>query len=192
VLFLGDNGTLGSVTSRFQGTDYRGGKGTTTQRGTHVPLIASWPAVMPQGRVNRDLISSVDVLPTLCEAAGVPVPANTDGVSFLPQLRGDAGQPREWLYCWYSPRQQADLTVKEFAFDHQFKLYRSGVFFDLTSDPFEQRPLDGGTLSGASSVAAAKLQSVLNQFQDARPVELDREFERATRERPAKKKAKKR
>ena len=43
--------------------------------GMHVPFIASWPAVMKQGRVNGDLISSTDFLPTICEAAGVPVPA---------------------------------------------------------------------------------------------------------------------
>lgn len=70
LVFLGDNGTHSTVTSRFAGADYRGGKGTTTRRGTHVPLIASWPAVMTQGRVNQDLISSVDLFPTLCEAAG--------------------------------------------------------------------------------------------------------------------------
>jgi arylsulfatase A len=73
LLFLGDNGTGKGLTSRFKGTNYEGGKGTTTARGTHVPLIASWPAVMKTGRVNRDLISSADFLPTICEAAGVKV-----------------------------------------------------------------------------------------------------------------------
>jgi len=43
LLFLGDNGTNTGIISRFQGTDYKGGKGTTTSHGTHVPLIASWP-----------------------------------------------------------------------------------------------------------------------------------------------------
>ena len=89
ILFLGDNGTGRGVTSRFRGEDYPGGKGTTTRRGMHVPLIASWPAVIARGEVNRDLVSSVDFLPTLCEAAGVAVPSNVDGVSFLPQLRGE-------------------------------------------------------------------------------------------------------
>ncbi|MEK6261841.1 MAG: sulfatase-like hydrolase/transferase [Planctomycetota bacterium] len=188
VIFLGDNGTLSSVTSRFRGADYRGGKGTTTQRGTHVPLIASWPAVMKAGRVNRDLISSVDVLPTLCEAAGVPVPANTDGVSFLPQLRGETGKPREWLYSWYSPRQQVNLTVKEFAFDQQHKLYRTGELFDLAADPFEQRPLPRDSLSGEAAKAASRFQKVLDQFTNVRPAELDRAFEPAVREKGRKKK----
>jgi arylsulfatase A len=179
LLFVGDNGTLGSVTSRFRGSEYRGGKGTTTERGTHVPLIASWPAVIKEGRANRDLISSVDFLPTICEVAGVSVPRSVDGVGFLPQLKGERGTPREWLYCWYSPRQQADLTVREFAFDHDYKLYRTGEFFDLAADPFEQSPLNRQTPRVAPR--AARLRAVLDRFTDARPVELDRAFERAMR-----------
>jgi arylsulfatase A len=188
VLFLGDNGTHGSITGRFQGAEYRGGKGSTTRRGTHVPLIASWPAVIKEGRVNRDLVSSVDFLPTICEAAGVPVPRSVDGVSFLSQLRGERGAPREWLYCWYSPRQRADLTVREFAFDHNYKLYRTGEFFDLAADPFEQNPLSRDTLQDAPRAAAAKLRAVLERFNDARPGELDRAFEQAVRENPPEKK----
>jgi len=179
LLFIGDNGTGVGVTSRFNGTDFKGGKGTTTQRGTHVPFIASWPAVMKPGRVNRDLISSTDFLPTICAAAGVPVPANVDGVSFLPQLRGEKGAPREWLYIWYSPRQRLDLTVREFAFNHDYKLYRTGQFFDLAADPFEEKPLNTAALTSAQTAAKAKLQKVLDQFKDARPAELDRQFEQS-------------
>ena len=185
VLFLGDNGTGRGVTSRFQGEDYPGGKGTTTRRGTHVPLIASWPAVITRGEVNRDLVSSVDFLPTLCEAAGVAVPSNIDGVSFLPRLRGERGTPREWLYCWYSPRQQADLTVREFAFDDRFKLYRTGELFDLAADPFEKQALNRASTPAEARAAAARLQAVLDRFTDAHPAELDREFADSVKARPA-------
>lgn len=176
LMFLGDNGTHGGVTSRLNGADYQGGKGTTTRRGHHVPFIASWPAVMKEGRVNRDLISAADFLPTICEAAGVKTPPNVDGVSFLPQLAGEQGAPRQWLYCWYSPRQRRNLTVREFAFDHGYKLYRTGQLFDLQADPFEQKPLNTAALTGDQQAAQAKLKAVLDQFRDARPVELDRQF----------------
>lgn len=177
LLFLGDNGTHSSVTSRFRGADYRGGKGTTTRRGTHVPLIASWPDVIRQGRVCRDLISSTDFLPTLCAAAGVPVPENSDGISFLPQLRGEAGTPRDWLYTWYSPRQRLDLTVRECAFDHDFKLYRDGRLFDLRADPFEEQAPLAAPLTAEQAAAKAKLQAAIDHFTDARPAALDRQFE---------------
>jgi arylsulfatase A len=90
VMFLGDNGTNTGITSQFRGQPYKGGKGTSTARGTHVPLIANWPGKVPAGRVNGDLIASTDFLPTLCAVAGVPLPASLppDGRSFLPQLMG--------------------------------------------------------------------------------------------------------
>ena len=172
LLFLGDNGTHSSVTSRFKGADYRGGKGRTTANGTHVPLIASWPAVMKEGRVCQDLIGTTDFLPTLCEAAGIPVPETCDGVSFLPQLKGDPGTPREVLYHWYSPRQRPDLTVTEYAFDHNHKLYRDGRFYDLRVDPAENSSL----AAGSAPEARSKLQAVLDRYADARPAGLDRAF----------------
>jgi len=176
LIFLGDNGTSPKITSRFQGAPYRGGKGKTTARGTHVPFIASWPTVIPPGRVNRDLISSTDFFPTLCEIAGVPLTKNLDGVSFLPQLRGEGGQPREWLYSWYSRRQRVDLTVHEFAFDQRFKLYRTGEFYNLENDVDETHPVAIESLQGDAAVSAKTLQTALDQFRNARPAELDRAF----------------
>jgi arylsulfatase A len=177
LLFLGDNGTNASITSRFKGADYKGGKGSTTSHGTHVPLIASWPAVMKQGRVSADLVSSTDFLPTICVAAGVKVPEGTDGVSFLPQLKDEPGTPREWLYTWYSPRQSQDMTVREYTFDQRFKLYRTGQFYDLSTDEMEKQDIAATTLSNEAAAAKAKLQTALDHFKDARPVKLDEEFQ---------------
>ena len=176
LVFLGDNGTVGRVSSRFRGVSFRGGKGSTTHRGTHVPCVVNWPAAVKQSLVCTDLISSTDFLPTICEAAGIAVPPSVDGVSFLPQLRKKSGTPREWLYSWYSPRQRADMTVRECAFDHHFKLYRTGEFFELDTDPDEKNVLQTGSLKGTALAAANKLQLALDQFKDARPRELDQQF----------------
>jgi arylsulfatase A len=90
ILFTGDNGTLRTITSQVGGRAVRGGKGLTIHTGTHVPLLASWPGVIPPGCVSRDLVDSTDFLPTICEAAGIGIPAEMkpDGRSFLSQLRG--------------------------------------------------------------------------------------------------------
>jgi arylsulfatase A len=190
LIFIGDNGTHSSVTSQFKGSSFQGGKGKTTHRGHHVPMIASWPGVIKPGRVSSDLISGADFLPTICEAAGVSIPGNVDGVSFLSQLRGEKGTARDWLYSWYSPRQGADMNVREFAFDHQFTLYRTGQLYDLMADPEETKPLNLATLSGESATAAKKLQAALDQFKDARPTELDQQFQQSLKgdEKPKKKK----
>jgi arylsulfatase A len=177
LLFIGDNGTSGKITSRFKGADLKGGKGSTTHRGTHVPCIVNWPAMIKSGHVSQDLISSTDFLPTLCAAAGANVPSTMDGISFLPQLKGEAGTPRSWLYTWYSPRQKANLEIKECVFDTRYKLYRTGEFYDLRVDADEKRPLSTTELQGDAAAAHTRLQSALERFKDARPVELDRQFE---------------
>lgn len=173
VLFLGDNGTNRGVTSKFQGQDYPGGKGTGTARGMHVPLIANWPGRIPAGRVNRDLIASTDFLPTLCAAAGAKIPnaLPIDGVSFLPQLFGDKGEPRESLYCWYARDGGASAEV-EFAMTATLKLYRDGPCFDLSSDPFESKPLPVTSLTGKNAEAANVLQVELDRYAHARPANL--------------------
>lgn len=188
LIFLGDNGTNKGITSRFKGQDYKGGKGSTVANGHHVPLIVSWPAGLkitkePHGSnsVNRALISCADILPTICQAAGIAVPENLDGISFLKQLRPDPNSPvpvRESIYMWYSPRQKQNLTVSESAFDHHYKLYRTGEFYDLAADPLEKQPLDVSKLSDATAKAKTKLAATLDQYKDARPAALDEEFKK--------------
>lgn len=173
VLYLGDNGTGVDVTSQFKGQPYPGGKGRSTARGTHVPLITSWPGRIAAGKVNANLVASVDFLPTICEAAGVALPASMppDGRSFLPQLLGQKSAPREWAYFWYAP--DGGATPKyEFAMTTQYKLYRDGTFFDLRSDAFEEKPLRVEKLSGPEAAAAKTLQTALDQYTHARPAKL--------------------
>ncbi len=176
VLFLGDNGTGRGTVSMMGDRKVIGGKGMTTAAGMHVPLIASWPGHIASGKVCDDLVDSTDFVPTLLEAAGAqPVGGvKLDGRSFLPQLRGEKGNPRPWVYSWYSPRQGADMTVREFAFNQRYKLYRSGEFFDLAKDIEEKQPLSVETLTGEAAAAAKMLRDALEQFKNARPAELDR------------------
>lgn len=180
ILFVGDNGTGRAATSRMGAVSVPGGKGLTTTYGMHVPLIASWPGGIARGHVCHDLVDTTDFLPTLLDAAGVPPPPSLvlDGRSFLPQLRGERGTPRAWSYGWYSPRQgaNASMTVREFAFDQRYKLYRSGAFYDCQADVLEASPLAVATLTGDAAAAARKLQAALDQYRDARPVALDRQF----------------
>jgi arylsulfatase A len=172
VLFLGDNGTAHGVTSRFDGGEYQGGKGSTTERGMHVPLIANWPGHVPPGRVNGDLIDSTDFLPTLCKAAGVTAgdSAAIDGRSFLPQLLGKPAQPREWIYCWFS--MHGGPRAKEFVMNKTHKLYRNGKFYALSDDPFEEHPRRVESLTAEQAKTARMLQSVLDRYASARPTEL--------------------
>jgi len=191
LIFLGDNGTGRGTRSMMGSREVIGGKGTTTTAGMHVPLVVNWPARVVAGTVCADLVDSTDFLPTLLEAVDVAVPRdlNLDGRSFFPQLLGQAGRPRGWIFSWYSPRQGSDLTVREFAFDQRFKLYRSGEFFDLDRDAAEKQPLAVTALEGQAAVAAKKLQVALDQFKNARPAGLD-DFAASAPEGAKKKRAK--
>jgi arylsulfatase A len=168
ILFLGDNGTGGDVVSKLNGTQVRGGKGQTIARGTLVPAIANWPGKIPRGKVCDDLIDASDFLPAFCETAGARIPDNLklDGRSFAPQLRGEAGKPREWLYTWYQPYKDRGKKA-EYAQDKRFKLYSSGQIFDIENDPEEQSPLSD--LSAEAKAAKARLQAAIDGFKGARP-----------------------
>lgn len=169
LLILGDNGTGRGTPSRFQGKDVIGGKGTSTMWGTHVPGIGNWPGHFASGRVCTDMIDATDFLPTICEAAGVTVPANLniDGRSFLPQLRGEKGTPRVGRYAWYNP--SGGPTARfEFAHDQQFKLYADGTFFDTARDDLEKSPLADAALDEITRAAKARLQALLKQHEGPR------------------------
>jgi arylsulfatase A len=186
VIFLGDNGTGRGISSKVIGGKVEGGKGTTTIAGMRVPLIVNWPARIKGGQTHTDLIDSTDILPTLCAAAGIALPPDIalDGRSFLPQLLGEKGSPRQWVYSWYSPRQGADRSVREFAFNHRYKLYRNGRFYDLAKDESEERPIAAEELAGDALEARDALQRAVDQFKDARPPHIDEGLPASKQPRP--------
>jgi len=187
LLSIGDNGTGTGVTSQFEGKPYPGGKGSTTARGMHVPLIVNQPGRVPTGRVSNDLIASVDFLPTICEAAGAKVPPASalDGVSFYPQLRGETGSPRSWYYCWYA-RNGGPKAEREFAASTTHKVYRDGKYFRLADDPFETEPRAVAAAEGADAAAVKTLQAALDRYAEARPEALRKAVPKPKAEKKAK------
>ena len=166
LLFTGDNGTPRGITSEMKdGSFIDGGKSLTTDAGTHVALIANWKGTTPAGRVCTDMVDFSDILPTIAEASGASVGWNIDGRSFLPQLRGKRGNPRDWIFCWY--RRDPGTTLYRFARDQRWKLYddgkynRAGNLYDVAADTLEENP----NLSGPEAAAARRqLQAVLDSM----------------------------
>jgi hypothetical protein len=67
-----------------------------------------------------------------------------DGVSFLPQIRGQRGTPRDSIFCHYDPRpgwDKARFRLTRYAWDQRFKLYDDGRLYDISKDVLEQSPL---------------------------------------------------
>lgn len=165
-------------------TQIPGSKGTTLDGATRVPLIVTWLAVVRPGSRCRDMVQFADFLPTLVDAAGAKLPPDEvfDGVSFLPQLRGQKGRPREWVYFHggnhANPTSRALAGVVSYEYgrnssallrwvrDRRYKLYNDGRFHDLHTDYAERRPIPPGTASPVAEAERRKLQAVLDRYGD--------------------------
>ena len=64
-----------------------------------MPFLARWPAAIKADTVNDGMILNVDFAPTLMDAAGLKTPADMQGRSFLPLLKGE--RPKDWRTSMY-------------------------------------------------------------------------------------------
>ena len=97
------------------------GKGTGWLGGTNVPLIMHKPGLVQPG-IRDGIVSLADIMPTVLESAGLPIPGNVDGRSLVPYLSGKAeNSPRKslvscglhasdwsWFYEGHGERNQQD------------------------------------------------------------------------------------
>lgn len=82
---------------------FREGKGTSFEGGQRVPCIIRWPGVVPASRISNQLLSTIDILPTVIRLCGADMPERKiDGVEFTALLKGDdTSSPRkEFLYYY--------------------------------------------------------------------------------------------
>ena len=63
---------------------------------TQVPLMMRWPGVLPAGRVVDDVVQTIDVMPTLLAISGLAAPAEIQGQSLVPLVRGEAAAGPSW------------------------------------------------------------------------------------------------
>ncbi|MBO03543.1 MAG: arylsulfatase [Chloroflexi bacterium] len=167
VIYVGDNGSPIEVCSVMHAhTEVCGGKGLTVDRGTHVPLIASWPGTIPAGHVENDLVDSSDFLPTILDAAGITPPDDyvIDGQTFLPQLKGEDGDSREWMYFHFEPMSGRVYRFARYIRTHQYKLYDDGRLFDINADPEEQSPFEASTDNEKRADVRAELAPIFDQM----------------------------
>ena len=157
IVFMGDNGTASIYSERgsIGGKALSGKKGSMLECGSLVPTIANWPGVIEAGKVNDLLIDSSDILPTFADLAGANLPTKNviDGRSFLPQLMGKKGTPREWIFI--------ELGNKWYVRDANWKLNREGELFDMSNAPFEEKLVLNYAENKDASEAYSRLQTAL-------------------------------
>jgi arylsulfatase A len=159
VLFTGDNGTarFGAAIATVDGRRISGMKTTMLEGGSRVPLVVNWPGTTPAAKVNHDLIDFSDFLSTFAQLGGAPLPEGVtlDSHSFVPQIKGNKGTPREWVYV--------ELGGKSYARDARYKLTNQGGLFDLKNAPREELPVASDTKDEGAIAARARLQAILDE-----------------------------
>jgi arylsulfatase len=103
IFFTSDNGTTfaGGVEPEFFNStgELRGLKMSLYEGGIRVPLVVCWPEKIKAGTTSDHISAFQDVLPTIMDITGGELPADIDGLSFLPTLKGEEEQKEhEYLY----------------------------------------------------------------------------------------------
>ncbi len=160
VLFSADNGTARS-SGTIGGRQINGAKGSMWEGGARVPLIANWKGTTPEGKVCKDMVDFSDFFVTFAELAGAKPPEGVvlDGRSFAPQLRGQPGTPREWIFV--------QLGNHWYVRDKGWKLNQAGELFDMKDAPFVEKPVPADTQDADALAARKRLQAVLDNLNPA-------------------------
>ena len=160
IVFSGDNGTA-KQSGTIGGREINGHKGTLWEGGARVPLIANWRGVTRADTVLKDLVDFSDLFPTFVEVAGGKMPADTkfDGRSFAPQLGGEKGSPRDWIFV--------QLGAKWYARNDGWKLNDAGELYDMSDAPFVEKLVPTSGQSDAAKAARKSLQAALEKLNPA-------------------------
>ncbi|MEM7337142.1 MAG: sulfatase [Actinomycetota bacterium] len=111
VIFTSDNGSLGDNPPPWGSSEplggsngpLRGTKGATWEGGQRVPGIIRWPRRIDAGRVSSEIVTAMDLYPTLAGLCGAQVPSDRmiDGRDITPVLFDDGPSPHEaFFYYW--------------------------------------------------------------------------------------------
>ncbi|KAB8137654.1 sulfatase-like hydrolase/transferase [Gracilibacillus oryzae] len=112
-----------------------------TEETMSIPLVINWPGVTNSGKLSDELVSNMDIVPTILELAGLQVPNYMDGKSLVDLVRRTKND--EW---------RADLMAEHFGhmnyegiqrvlywgnYKYVAHLHDSDELYDLNEDPFE-------------------------------------------------------
>jgi len=140
VLVASDNGSEFITTGEGHRPNgpLRGGKWTPYEGGVRTPLLVRWPGKVAPGTVTHGIVALTDVLATLAQVVGRPLPAGAgkDSISFLPTLLGqrDEGARREIAV---RASQHGTYALRSDGWKWIASGTGPGELYDLTTDPGE-------------------------------------------------------
>lgn len=162
VVFTSDNG--GRRDLGANNGPWRSEKGHMYEGGLRVPCAFRWPGVVPRSAATARPSATIDLFPTLLEAAGVERPAAIDGISLLDTLRGDQAPNLQEPRDLYFVRREGGLNFGGKTIEAlrrgDWKLVQDNPFgpyelFHLKSDPYEKTDLSKREPARVAELAAA-------------------------------------
>ena len=105
IVYVGDNG--GSTQIYADNGQFAGGKYTMYDGGLRIPMLVSWKGQYQQNAVSDNMVSALDLLPTLIEATEATMPETVDGISLDPLLKGENAAIAHETLFWYGGEQAA-------------------------------------------------------------------------------------
>lgn len=134
IIFFSDNGGSGAADNH----PLRGRKAQMFEGGIRVPLIAHWPGVLPEGKVNDAFLSSFEIYPTLVDVAGASRPEGVklDGFNMLKVLQGKEQSKRQSMF-WQRRKDKAARVGKYKWVDSA----KGKGLYDLSKDIGEKQDL---------------------------------------------------
>lgn len=171
IILTSDNGTEKSqtvayrkgefVTRSIKGGD--GGKRELTDAGVNVPMMVSWKGTTPTGETEA-LIDFSDFLPTFANLAGADISESFyDGKNFAEVIRGEGNEARRWVYSEASSF-ESNTSRERFVRTHDWKLYNTGEFINMVTDPNEKKPVSIDELSPEEKETYQMLKKELNRI----------------------------
>ena len=154
IVYMGDNGFAFGEHGLID-------KRTAYDESMRVPMLARCPELFQGGKVVKEVVAGIDIMPTFLEAAGVESPKGIPGMSFLPLLEGKAVKWREGLlyeYYWernfpMTPTMHA-LRGAKYKYIHYYGIWDIDELYDLEEDPLETNNL----------ISSEKHQAVVKQM----------------------------
>jgi arylsulfatase A-like enzyme len=145
VIFTSDNG--GQLGVGASNGPLRAGKQDMYEGGIRVPMCAVWPGKIQPGTSSERVALTMDLYPTICEAAGAKMSHEIDGRSILPTLLGKS-QPAEDRFLFWVRREGGAYGGRAYyaARYGDYKLVQNSPYepmelYNLKDDPKEQKPL---------------------------------------------------
>jgi arylsulfatase A-like enzyme len=161
VIFIGDNGTTGSVIQSPYVPQHA--KGSLYEGGVRVPLVVAGPGVTRAGQREAALVNSTDLFATLVELTGHPLPSYEDSRSLVPLFNQPGLSVRSCLQAYVSQGTVSGHALR----NERWKLLvpDNGPerFFDLLNDPWESTDLLATGLNAAQQLAYDQLVSACEQ-----------------------------